>query len=271
MRAVVDAVGERATVVAGVGHLRHRAQRPPGPRGRAGGRARRCSSSRRTTPGRPQEGLLAHFTAVADATGLPVMLYDIPPRSVRRRSSSATLQRLAEHPRIVAVKDAKRRPAARREGAGHHRPRLLLRRRPDEPAVARRRRGRLRQRHRARRRRSPRARCSRRSRRASTPAPARSTPRCCPCRGPWTGSAVWSSPRPRCGWSASTSASRACPSPRPTTPRCARSPPTWPTQASRHPPELKDRTQLVSSRTFRPSSPPPRAAAAPQSRRRRRR
>jgi 4-hydroxy-tetrahydrodipicolinate synthase len=32
------------------------------------------------------------------------------------------------------------------------------------------------------------ARCTRRSRRASTPARARSTPRCCPCRGPWTGS-----------------------------------------------------------------------------------
>ena len=54
----------------------------------------------------PQAGLLAHFTAVADATDLPVMLYDIPPRSVVPIEVD-TLLRLAEHPRIVAVKDAK--------------------------------------------------------------------------------------------------------------------------------------------------------------------
>ena len=53
----------------------------------------------------PQAGLLAHFTAVADATELPVMLYDIPPRSVVPIEID-TLRRLAEHPRIVAVKDA---------------------------------------------------------------------------------------------------------------------------------------------------------------------
>ena len=54
----------------------------------------------------PQAGLLRHFTAVADATDLPVMLYDIPPRSVVPIEVE-TLVRLAEHPRIVAVKDAK--------------------------------------------------------------------------------------------------------------------------------------------------------------------
>jgi 4-hydroxy-tetrahydrodipicolinate synthase len=54
----------------------------------------------------PQEGLLLHFTAVADATGLPVMLYDIPPRSIVPIEGD-TLRRLAEHPRIVAVKDAR--------------------------------------------------------------------------------------------------------------------------------------------------------------------
>ncbi|MGH3853629.1 MAG: dihydrodipicolinate synthase family protein, partial [Pseudonocardiaceae bacterium] len=53
----------------------------------------------------PQAGLLAHFTAVADATELPVMLYDIPPRSVVPIARES-LYRLAEHPRIVAVKDA---------------------------------------------------------------------------------------------------------------------------------------------------------------------
>jgi 4-hydroxy-tetrahydrodipicolinate synthase len=53
-----------------------------------------------------QAGLLKHFTAVADATELPVMLYDIPPRSVVPIEVE-TLVRLAEHPNIVAVKDAK--------------------------------------------------------------------------------------------------------------------------------------------------------------------
>ena len=44
-----------------------------------------------------QDGLLAHFAAVADATDLPVMLYDIPPRSVVAIEPE-TLLRLAEHP-----------------------------------------------------------------------------------------------------------------------------------------------------------------------------
>jgi 4-hydroxy-tetrahydrodipicolinate synthase len=54
----------------------------------------------------PQEGLYQHFMAVANATGLDVMLYDIPGRS-GVAISSETLVRLAEHPRIVANKDAK--------------------------------------------------------------------------------------------------------------------------------------------------------------------
>ncbi len=54
----------------------------------------------------PQEGLLRHFTAIADTTGLPVMLYDIPGRS-GVPIDTETLVRLAEHPRIVANKDAK--------------------------------------------------------------------------------------------------------------------------------------------------------------------
>lgn len=53
-----------------------------------------------------QEGLLAHFRAVADATELPVMLYDIPGRS-GVPIATETLLRAAEHDRIVAVKDAK--------------------------------------------------------------------------------------------------------------------------------------------------------------------
>lgn len=54
----------------------------------------------------PQAGLLAHFTAVADATPLPNVLYDIPPRSVVPIEWD-TIRTLAFHPNIVAVKDAK--------------------------------------------------------------------------------------------------------------------------------------------------------------------
>jgi len=53
-----------------------------------------------------QDGLLAHVRAVADATDLPVMLYDIPGRSCVQFETE-TLLRLGEHPRVVAVKDAK--------------------------------------------------------------------------------------------------------------------------------------------------------------------
>jgi 4-hydroxy-tetrahydrodipicolinate synthase len=54
----------------------------------------------------PQSGLLAHFTAVADSTGLPVILYDIPGRT-GVPIATETLVQLADHDRIVAVKDAK--------------------------------------------------------------------------------------------------------------------------------------------------------------------
>ena len=53
-----------------------------------------------------QAGLDAHFRAIADATDRPVMLYDIPPRSVVPIQAE-TLIGLSSHPNIVAVKDAK--------------------------------------------------------------------------------------------------------------------------------------------------------------------
>lgn len=59
----------------------------------------------------PQDALKAHFTQVADATDLPVMLYDIPKRA-GVPIESGTLIELAAHPQIVAVKDAKGDPVA---------------------------------------------------------------------------------------------------------------------------------------------------------------
>jgi 4-hydroxy-tetrahydrodipicolinate synthase len=105
VRAVVSAVGDRATVVAGAGtydtahsiHLARQAEK-------AGAHGLLLVTPYYSRP--PQSGLVLHFTAVADATNLPVMLYDIPPRSVIPIDVE-TLQRLSEHPRIVAVKDAR--------------------------------------------------------------------------------------------------------------------------------------------------------------------
>ncbi|MFC1407341.1 MULTISPECIES: 4-hydroxy-tetrahydrodipicolinate synthase [Streptacidiphilus] len=105
VRAVVEAVGDRAHVVAGVGtndtrhsvELAHQAEQ-------AGANGLLVVTPYYNKP--PQEGLRRHFTAVADATGLPVMLYDIPGRS-GVPIDTETLVRLGEHPRIVANKDAK--------------------------------------------------------------------------------------------------------------------------------------------------------------------
>ncbi|MGW4198515.1 4-hydroxy-tetrahydrodipicolinate synthase [Streptomyces sp. NPDC005004] len=52
----------------------------------------------------PQASVESHFRRIADATGLPLMLYDIPGRT-GTRIEPATMIRLAAHPRIVAVKD----------------------------------------------------------------------------------------------------------------------------------------------------------------------
>lgn len=54
----------------------------------------------------PQAGIEAHFRAMADATDVPVMLYDIPGRTGAQIEPD-TIVKLAEHPNIVALKDAK--------------------------------------------------------------------------------------------------------------------------------------------------------------------
>ncbi|MDG4808443.1 4-hydroxy-tetrahydrodipicolinate synthase [Micromonospora sp. WMMD1120] len=105
IRAVVEAVGDRAKVVAGVGtnDTRHTIELAAAAE-KAGAHGLLVVTPYYNKP--PQSGLLRHFTAVADASSLPVMLYDIPHRS-GVPIETETLVRLAEHGRIVAVKDAK--------------------------------------------------------------------------------------------------------------------------------------------------------------------
>ncbi len=105
VRAVLEAVGGRACVLAGVGtndtrHTVALARQASA----AGAHGLLVVTPYYNKP--PQEGLVTHFTAVADATELPVLLYDIPGRTGVPIASD-TLMRLAEHPRIVANKDAK--------------------------------------------------------------------------------------------------------------------------------------------------------------------
>jgi 4-hydroxy-tetrahydrodipicolinate synthase len=105
LRAVVEAVGDRATIVAGVGtnDTAHTCELA-GQAERAGAHALLVVTPYYNKP--PQHGLAAHFTRVADAAGLPVMLYDIPGRT-GTPIATETLIQLGQHPRIVAVKDAK--------------------------------------------------------------------------------------------------------------------------------------------------------------------
>lgn len=105
LRTVLDAVGDRARVIAGAGtyDTAHSVKL-----------ARTCEAEGAhgllvVTPyysRPPQAGLLAHFSAVADAVAVPVVLYDIPPRSVVPIEFD-TIRRLSYHPNIVGVKDAK--------------------------------------------------------------------------------------------------------------------------------------------------------------------
>ena len=104
LRAVVEAVGDRLYVVAGVGtnNTAHSVELAVQAE-KIGAHGTLVVTPYYSKP--TQEGLATHFTTVADACGLPVMLYDIPGRSSIPIGED-TYRRVAEHQRIVAVKDA---------------------------------------------------------------------------------------------------------------------------------------------------------------------
>ena len=104
LEGTLEAIGDRAAVVFGAGtydtaesiHLTHEAEK----RGAHGIMLVNPYYSR---PG--QEGLYAHFSTIARETSLPVLLYNIQPRSAINLETP-TLLRLAEIPNIVGVKEA---------------------------------------------------------------------------------------------------------------------------------------------------------------------
>ncbi|GAA1664043.1 4-hydroxy-tetrahydrodipicolinate synthase [Citricoccus zhacaiensis] len=103
--AVVEAVGGRAKVIAGTGmndtgHSVHLSQLAA----KTGVDGLLLVTPYYNKPN--QAGIRAHFETIASATDLPVMLYDIPGRSVMPINPD-TIIALAEHPNIVALKDAK--------------------------------------------------------------------------------------------------------------------------------------------------------------------
>src|ERR1700728_3961310 len=104
IRAVVGAIGDGEVVVAGAGsNDTQHAVRMAEQAADAGAHGLLVVSPYYSRPS--QEGIFQHTVAVADATDLPVMLYDVPGRTVVRYSPE-TLRRLAAHPQVVAVKDA---------------------------------------------------------------------------------------------------------------------------------------------------------------------
>ena len=117
IRAVLEAVGDRASVVAGVGtnitaHTIELARQAE----KAGANGLLVVTPYYSRPA--QDALAAHFTHVADSTGLPLIVYDVPARTATAVAAD-TLIALARHPRIVAVKDAKGDIAASSQVLAH--------------------------------------------------------------------------------------------------------------------------------------------------------
>lgn len=105
LKAVLEAVGDRAAITAGAGSndTAHSVELAKAMT-RAGAHALLVVTPYYNKP--PQEGIARHIEAVADASDLPVMVYDIPGRTGVPIHTETHL-RLAQHPRIRAVKDAK--------------------------------------------------------------------------------------------------------------------------------------------------------------------
>ncbi|MFF5962262.1 4-hydroxy-tetrahydrodipicolinate synthase [Streptomyces collinus] len=101
--AVREAVGGRGRIVAGIGtpDTRHTTELAREAE-KAGADGLLVVSPYYSRP--PQDAIEAHFREVADATGLPLMVYDVPART-GTRIAPETILRLADHPGIVAVKD----------------------------------------------------------------------------------------------------------------------------------------------------------------------
>jgi 4-hydroxy-tetrahydrodipicolinate synthase len=105
IRAVAEAVGDRAKIVAGVGTFStHHTVELARTAERAGADGLLVVTPYYSRP--TQEGVENHFKSTVDATGLPALLYDIPVRTGTAIETD-TLRRLADHPRIVGVKDCK--------------------------------------------------------------------------------------------------------------------------------------------------------------------
>ena len=105
VRAVKDAVGDRAHVLAGVGsfdtaHSLHLAEQAA----KAGADGLLVVTPYYSRP--PQSGVVDYFRRIADATDLPVLIYDIPVRTGTAVTTESLIE-LAAHPNIVGVKDAK--------------------------------------------------------------------------------------------------------------------------------------------------------------------
>ena len=104
VRGIVEAVGRRAMIIAGAGSndTAHAVRIAKGAQ-RCGAHGLLVVSPYYNRPS--QAGVVTHISTIADATDLPVMLYDIPGRTGVAIGDDA-LDRLAEHPQILAVKDA---------------------------------------------------------------------------------------------------------------------------------------------------------------------
>ena len=104
LRTVLDAVGDRAAVLFGAGTYDTRESVENAREAeRIGAHGVMLVNPYYNRPG--QAGLYAHFSAVARETGLPVLLYNIPPRSAINLETP-TLLRLAEIENVVGVKEA---------------------------------------------------------------------------------------------------------------------------------------------------------------------